>query len=50
MDEQGDLATQETTQDQPQDLRSVLESAIEAQEAPAVEQEAPASSSSLEHS
>ena len=35
LEEQGELATQGTQQEEPQDLRSVLESAIDQQEAPA---------------
>lgn len=38
-EEQGELATQVTQQEEPQDLRSVLESAIDQQEAPQVEAE-----------
>lgn len=38
-EEQGELATQTTQQEEPQDLRSVLESAIDQQEAPQVEVE-----------
>lgn len=38
-EEQGELATQTTQQEEPQDLRSVLESAIDQQEAPQVEAE-----------
>jgi len=38
-EEQGELATQSTQQEEPQDLRSVLESAIDQQEAPQVEAE-----------
>lgn len=38
-EKQGELATQSTQQEEPQDLRSVLESAIDQQEAPQVEAE-----------